>query len=196
MTVRTTLRRLSIDDALALVDGGACFVDLRPVADYLDVHVPGSVSLLWEPGPGMAARARDCLPLDLALVLLDTGAGDVVQAAAALRGKGFTVLGAVPDGLTAWSSARGTPASTEVVEGPTPPDGTLLDVADHGAGAPEGARRIPVETLWPRLDELRDESRVVVVAGFGVRAALALGLLERAGVREVVLWRRRERAAG
>ena len=196
MAVRTTLRRLSLDDALALVDRGACFVDLRPVADYLYVHVPGSVSLLYEPGPGMAARARDCLPLDVPLIVLEGGHGDVVHAAASLRGKGFTVLGALPDGVSAWSSARGTPASTEVLESPSPPDGTVLDVCDQGGAAPDGARRIPVETLWPHLDELRAESRIVVVAGFGVRAALAVGLLERAGVGEVVVWRRRDDAQG
>ncbi|HEX2049503.1 MAG TPA: hypothetical protein VHJ34_02590 [Actinomycetota bacterium] len=196
MKVRTTLKRLALEDALALVDRGACFVDLRPVRDYLDVHVPGSLSLLYEAGPGMAARARDCVPLDVALVVLEGGAGDVVHAAASLRGKGFTVLGSLPDGVAAWARARGTPVSTEVVDAPSPPDGTVLDVGDHGAPPSDGARRIPIETLWPRLGELRGAERVVVASGFGVRAALAVGMLERAGVGEVVVWRRRDRGDG
>ncbi len=91
----TTLRELDVDDARAYVDGGAALVDLRPVDDFLDVHVRGSLPLVYEFGPGMASRARDCLPLDLPLILLGTHDADVDNAAASLRGKGFAVLGTV-----------------------------------------------------------------------------------------------------
>src|SRR2546427_5172967 len=101
----TTLKRLSFDEALGEVEAGrAAFADLRNVDDYLDVHIPGSLELLYEWGPGMASRARDCLPLDLAAILLDLGAGDVTHAAASLRGKGFTVPGTVDDGINAWAA--------------------------------------------------------------------------------------------
>lgn len=191
MLVTTTVRDLSFDEALANVDQGAAFVDLRPVEDYLDVHIPGSLELFYEFGPGLAARARDCLPLDLPLVLLDLGGGDIVNAAASLRGKGFTVVGKVGDGINQWASARVRPASTETIAGGQRPSGMVLDVGDPGARPVEDAMRIPIETLWERRAELAGETNVTIVAGYGVRAALAVGMLESCGVESVVFWKTR-----
>jgi rhodanese-related sulfurtransferase len=194
MPVTTMLRTLDFNDALAAVDSGSAFVDLRPVQAYLDVHVPGSLELLYEFGPGFAGRARDCLPLDLPLILLDLGHGNLENAAAALRGKGFTVLGAVADGVNQWASHRGAPVSTEVIEGDRASGGIAIDVGDPGTGRCEGARKIPLENLWRQAPDLQGAERVVVVAGWGVRAALAVGILERWGVAEVAFWRQnRER---
>jgi rhodanese-related sulfurtransferase len=137
----------------------------------------------------MAARARDCLPLALPLILLETEEADMANAAAALRGKGFSVLGRVRDGINRWAETRGAPASTDVVTGPQPPDGTLLDVGDPGARRPSEGLRIPIETLWARVDEVPADGPVVIVAGFGVRAALGVGMLERARRDPVVVWR-------
>lgn len=188
MIVTATLREPSFEQALAQVESGAAFVDLRKIHDYLDGHVPGSLALRYEPGPGMATRARDCLPLSLPLVLCDLGFGDVRNAAASLRGKGFTVLGVVDDAINLSAKARGTPASTEIETGAEAPEGTVLDVGDPAAVPGDGAIRIPIEQLWARSGELGGERRVVVAAGFGVRAALAIGILERAGHEDVVFW--------
>jgi rhodanese-related sulfurtransferase len=187
--VTTTLRELNFDDALALVDDGAAFVDLRPVDEYLDVHIPGSLELLYEFGPGMASRARDCLPLDLPVVLMECGEADLINAAASLRGKGFTVVGSVADAINQWARRRGAPASTESVRGPQQPAGLLLVVGDPGARPVEGATHIPIEKLWGRAAAFGAEPRVVIISGAGVRAALAVGMLEHAGVKEIVFWR-------
>ena len=184
-----TLKTLTFEEATAHVDAGGAFVDLRDIQSYLDVHIPGSIALLYESGPGMAARARDCLPLEMPLLVADPGTADVEHAAASLRGKGFTVLGRLDDAINRWAERRGPPASTEVLRDRQAPDGTLLDVGDPGASDAPGAVRIPVERLWSRIDEVRASKRVTVVAGRGVRAALAIGLLERAGIPEVLLWK-------
>jgi rhodanese-related sulfurtransferase len=189
MPVATTLKELSFDTALAHLDEGAAFVDLRTPEEYLDVHVPGALDLVFEFGPGMSSRARDCIPLSVPLMLLDDGESDLPHAAASLRGKGFSVLGSVSDGVNAWVAASGKPGSTEVIEGLQPPDGLVLDVADPGARVASGVRRISAEELWQRSAEVIDERRVIVAAGYGVRAALAVGMLELAGVPEVVFWR-------
>jgi rhodanese-related sulfurtransferase len=186
MVVTSTLRRLSLEDAEAAVEDGAAFIDLRPIRDYLDVHIAGSLALLYEFGPGMASRARDCLPLSVSLILLDDGASDLLNAAASLRGKGFTVLGKLHEGVSEWANAHGTPASTEVVNAPAQ-DTTVLDVSDPGAPKPPDAVAISIERLWPRVNELKDKGPVVVRAGRGIRAALAVGMLERAGI-EVLFW--------
>jgi rhodanese-related sulfurtransferase len=186
--VATTLAEVPLSRALELIDGGTALVDLRPIADYLDVHVPGALPLLYEAGPGMAGRARDCLPLSLPLLLARRTDVDMANAAAAFRGKGFGVLGVVDDIVNGWARARGTPASTEVVTGPDRPAGTVLDVGDPRAPRVSDAVRVPVESLWGRTDELGDEDPIVVVSGAGVRAGLAVGILERGG-RQPVVWR-------
>jgi rhodanese-related sulfurtransferase len=194
MPITSEVHELDFDDAVAQVEAGAAFVDMRPIQAYLDVHIPGSLELLYEFGPGFAGRARDCLPLHLPLVLLDLGYGQLANAAAALRGKGFEVTGAVGDGINRWANTRGAPASTEVIEGNSASGGIAVDVGDPGAGRCEGARSIALERLWTEAEGLKDAERVVVVAGVGVRAALAVGILERQGVKEVAFWRQnRER---
>ena len=188
MLTTSTLKTLDCDEALALVDAGACFLDVRDVQSYLDVHIPGSIELLYESGPGFNSRARDCIPLDVPLVLLDLGRADMVQAGAALRGKGFEVLGKVDDGVNRWAERRGTPASTEVVF--VRPEGVpVLHVNDPGTREVTADLVIPIEQLWGRVDDVARD-RVAVAAGFGVRAALAVGILERAG-REVLFWKTR-----
>jgi rhodanese-related sulfurtransferase len=122
--------------------------------------------------------------------LLDLGQDDLVNAAAALRGKGFSVPGIVVDGLNRWASTRGGLASTEVIEGDRASGGVAIDVGDPGAGRCEGSRQMPLERLWTEATyALQGAERVVVLAGYGVRAALAVGILERKGIKEVAFWR-------
>lgn len=191
MPVATTLKELTFEAALEHLDAGAAFIDLRGTDDYLDVHVPGALSLVYEFGPGMSTRARDCIPLEVPLVLLDDGVCDLNHAAASLRGKGFDVVGATTDAVNNWVAYGGKAASTEVVTGTKSPGGLLLDVADPGARPPDGIARIPADDLWRRTAELTSTKRVTVVAGYGVRAGLAVGILEREGVSEVVFWKTR-----
>ena len=188
-----SMKTLSFSAAMGHVHKGAAFVDLRPVDDYLDVHIPESLSLLYEFGPGMQSRARDCIPLEIPLVLLDLDSGDVGHAAASLRGKGFNVLGKIDDGINEWSKWHGTPASTEVVRSDAAPsEGTILHVGDPGTRTIEGnVVPIPIENLWHRVEELAGRGRIYVAAGYGPRAALAVGMLERAGVQDVAFWKTR-----
>jgi rhodanese-related sulfurtransferase len=189
MLATRTLRDLPFEEALAAVDDGAAFVDLRQVDAYLEVHIPGSLCLLYEWGPGLAARARDCLPLDLPLVLMDFGEVDYLHAAASLRGKGFTVLGKTDDAINNWAAARGVPTSTEVITTTVEGTGTVLDVGDPAADRMEDAVHIPIDQLWRRVGKVAGAGRIAVLSGYGVRAALAVGILERAGVGEVLFWR-------
>lgn len=184
----TTLRELGIDETRSHLARGAAFVDLRPVDDYLEVHLRGSLPLVYEFGPGMANRARDCLPLDLPLVLLGTHDVDLDHAAASLRGKGFAVPGLLRGGIEEWSRHEGTLISTEILD-EVPALATVLDVGDPGAGKVHAATRIPGESLWSRVGELHVSQPVVVVAGKGIRAGLAVGILEFHRFVDVTLYR-------
>ena len=190
MTVTVTVKRLTFEEALEVVDLGGALLDLRPVSAYLDAHVPGSIDVVYERGPGMSSRARDCLPLDIPYVLIDLGHGDARTAASALRGRGFNVVGSVDDALNQWAGTGERLASTEILTGPPtgPPAGVLVDVGDPGATAPPDAISIPADDLWLRAAELDSSERVSVVAGYGVRAALCVGILERQGFGDVALW--------
>lgn len=188
MLTTSTLKELSFSEAARNVEAGAAFVDLRPVRDYLDVHIQGSLSLLYEWGPGFQSRARDCIPLNVPLILLESEGVDMVHAAASLRGRGFAVPGKLKDGINEWSRSYGTPASTEVYRGPEPRQNVVLDVCDPGTTPLDNALQIPVEQLWARASEVADEGRVVIAGGRGVRAALAVGILERAGVTDIVYY--------
>jgi rhodanese-related sulfurtransferase len=183
----TTVKHLDFERALEHVNEGAAWLDMRPVDDYLAAHIPESLCLVYEFGPGMAGRARDCIPLSLPLVLLDLPGADMRHAAGALRGKGFEVVGVVPDGLAQWEERHGPLTRTDVwVAGEDDlPSGTLLDVSDSGAEAPKQAERVPIEHLYARAGEVTKKEPLVVIAGYGVRAALAVGILERAGARQV-----------
>lgn len=191
----TAPRQMDLDDAVRVIGSGGAFVDLRPVDAYLDVHIHGALCLLYEWGPGMPSRARDCIPLETPLVLLDEAPGtvDMGHVAASLRGKGFDVAGVLAGGTRAWGERYGTPASTDVELGPVPPEGTHLDVGDPGAEPAEDGLHIPIERLWARRWELPRGDRLVIVAGAGVRAALAVGMLERARFDDIVFWKSRAR---
>ncbi len=188
MLATSILKELSFTEAIRNIEAGAAFVDLRPVRDYLDVHITGSLSLLYERGPGFQSRARDCIPLSLPLILLSSDGVDMVHAAASLRGRGFGVPGELKDGINEWSRRYGAPASTEVYRGPEPRQGLVLDVCDPETTPLDNALQIPVEQLWARVSEVAAEGRIFVAGGRGVRAALAVGILERAGATDIVYY--------
>jgi rhodanese-related sulfurtransferase len=187
---QSTLRTLDLDEALTRVEQGALWIDLRTLPAYLEVHVPTSLALGYEFGPGMAGRARDCLPLSAPLVLMRSANANMLHAAASLRGKGFNVLGEVDDAVNGWARTveRGKLVSTDLKEGPVPPAQPVLDVGDAGRRRFAEAVSIPIEELWERVDELKGESHTTVLCGHGVRAALAIGMLERIDV-DARMWR-------
>lgn len=182
------MKDFRLDEARAHLSHGAALVDLRPAEEFLDVHVAGSLPLVYEFGPGMSNRARDCLPLDLPLILLGTHDVDLEHAAASLRGKGFAVVGALRGGVEEWARSEGRPVSTALLDR-MPDKATIVDVGDPGAPSVEGAVKIPAESIWVRAGELDPAGPVVIPCGFGIRAALAVGVLEHHGFRDVSLYR-------
>lgn len=173
-----------------ILASGGQLIDIRPVDEYLADHAEGSISMMFEAGPGFGGRARDLLPLDATLVLLDDPNTSFERAAAMLRGKGLDVAG-LSDGTGL--GTRSTPitdvASNELV---------MVDVKDPGtrplssAGGTGGnVRVIPAERLWTEAAELDKSAHIGVLAGWGVRAATAIGILERLGFEHLTFVRTR-----
>ena len=193
MIITTTLRALKSDRVRQLLDAGAIVVDLRPTQDYLSAHIVGSIPLLYEAGPGLGGRARDLLPLECRLLLLEDPISPLDKAADALRGKGFDVVGYIAGGVGAWTITK--LGGTGVIPlANTPPHLNLLDVADPGTDIPAARprTRIPAEQLWDRVGELDASEPIGVLSGFGVRAAAGIGILEHLGIRELSLVRTRD----
>jgi rhodanese-related sulfurtransferase len=187
-----TLRNLTAARARELLAGDALAIDLRPVADYLAGHIHGSIPLLFEPGPGLGGRARDLLPLDARLVLLDDGVSPLERAADSFRGKGFDVVGALAGGVRAWADPL---VTTPVIQLADVRDVlALINVSDPGTVLPPAygvGASIPVERLWDEASELGRGWDLGILAGYGVRAAAAVGILEKLGFTRLTFVRTR-----
>jgi rhodanese-related sulfurtransferase len=171
---------------------GGILIDLRPVDDYLARHIPRSIPLLFESGPGLGGRARDLLPLDARLVLLEDDVSDLTESVDSFRGKGFEVAGYLEGGVDGWPD--GDLAATPAIQLDEWKKGPLLNVNDPGTIPPDGALPIPTERLWQRYQEI-PAGAIGVLAGWGVRAAAAVGILEFLGLRELTFVRTRPPAA-
>lgn len=175
--------RLGIGKAAHLVAERALLIDLRAPDDYLQMHLRGSVCLVFEEGPGFSGRCRDLIPLDRKLILVDDDSSPLDMAAAMLRSRGFDVIGSTPE-VRHWSAEWA--SHTEIFDLEDLPRGRArIDVGDPGVRAPEGTRVIPVELLWSAAADLDRNGAVAILGGWGVRAAAAVGILESLGFSKV-----------
>ena len=166
---------LDVERARALAAEGALLIDLRPIESYLERHVTGSIPLLFEDGPGLGGRARDLLPLDAKLLLIEDDSSPLPQAAAMFRGKGFNVIGTC-EAAPRWNDRETSTTAIWTLE--QAGDMTLIDVKDPGTEAPDDVLVIPAERLWVLAGDLDRSAPLGVLAGWGVRAAAAIGILE------------------
>jgi len=190
----SVLRNLTPARARELLAGDALAIDLRPVGEYLAGHVHGSIPLLYEAGPGLGGRARDLLPLEARLVLLDDGVSPVERAADSFRGKGVDVVGGLTGGARAWADPLVTTPVIQLAD--TPDVLALINVSDPGTVLPPGhgvGASIPVERLWDKAGELGRNWDLGILAGYGVRAAAAVGILEKLGFTRLTFVRTRRR---
>ena len=188
----SVLRNLTPARARELLAGDALAIDLRPVGEYLAGHIHGSIPLLYEAGPGLGGRARDLLPLEARLVLLDDGVSPVERAADSFRGKGFDVVGVLTGGVRAWADPLVTTPVIQLAD--TPDVLALINVSDPGTVLPPGqgvGASIPVERLWDKAGELGRNWDLGILAGYGVRAAAAVGILETLGFTKLTFVRTR-----
>jgi rhodanese-related sulfurtransferase len=189
----TSLRALSLDEALAFAHDGAVLLDVRPAAEFGGGHLAGSVNVgldgrfapwagsVLDPrtavvivaSPGRAPEAA----LRLGRVGFDRVVGHLVDLAGALRAR--------PDLLRRVAKTSASDLVRREAAGTAPVVIDVRTAAEWADGHVEGSRNLPLPGLLARLDELPRDREVLVHCQSGFRSSLAASLLARAGFTNV-----------
>ncbi|HEX8894728.1 MAG TPA: rhodanese-like domain-containing protein [Terriglobales bacterium] len=188
------LKSITAQELNAILDKGATALDVRPGAEFVAGHVPGSVSI---PLSGQfASWAGAVLGLSSRPVLIAENADQINEARMRLARIGIEdVTGYLEGGTEGWRKA-GLPV--EQVYQITPQELArqlsqggigVLDVRREGefqAGHIEGADWHPLDRFKAALPEISKDSPVAVHCKSGYRSLIAVSLLQRAGYHNVV----------
>jgi glyoxylase-like metal-dependent hydrolase (beta-lactamase superfamily II)/rhodanese-related sulfurtransferase len=166
---------------------GAVVVDVRPVSDFSDAHIPGAVSIPLR--PQFATWLGWLVPPDTPLIVVRNEDQDPEEVVWQAHKVGYDDLaGELAGGLKAWHEAGAAVRSIPIVTGEQLPDiGTgnleILDVrqeSEFRSGHVPGARHVELGALADREAQLPARPTVVMCA-HGERAMGAASLLARAG---------------
>jgi len=177
---------LSPTTASRLLHDGAILVDVRPVTEYADGHVPGSLSIPLR--DAFATWLGWLAPHDQPLLVLRSADQDPDELAWQAAKIGYdNLVGELAGGIAAWTAAGLPVTATPLVAPETVVGPEALDVrqgAEYAGGHLPGARHIELGALPARAAHLPDQP-VVVMCSHGERAATGASLLERAGRHDV-----------
>jgi glyoxylase-like metal-dependent hydrolase (beta-lactamase superfamily II)/rhodanese-related sulfurtransferase len=192
------LPKLAPDEVAAILDGGGTLIDGRAPKAWMSEHVPGSVSvtIVHATVGSRAAAAVD--PRSPVVVTAQTEA-EAEEVARRLEAVGFRDLrGILAGGVSRWHQGGRATASTESIVSRelaarlASGELSLLDVRDDdewGAGHVSGSLHVPLLALAAQLESIRagvGDAPLAVACSAGNRAAVAVSLLERAGITRVV----------
>ena len=174
-----------VESALAR---GAQVVDIRSRQEYAEGHLPGTITI--EHGPYLAVYAGWVTPWGSEIVVVSDSENELDLAERQLASIGIEGITSVVLEGTSGPARTGHPRIDweEFASSAPSADRVLLDVRrpeEWRRGHIEHSLNIPVEELSQRLDEV-PTGQVWVHCEGGFRAAVAAGLLDRAG-RDVVL---------
>jgi hydroxyacylglutathione hydrolase len=174
-----------------LRNSGAVVVDVRPVSDFSDAHIPGALSIPLR--PQFATWLGWLVPPGTPLVVVRSRDQDPEEVAWQARKVGYDQLaGELAGGMDAWREAGAATRSIPLVTAEQLPDigaGNLgiLDVrqdSEFRAGHVPGARHVELGALPDRAAQLPARP-TVVMCGHGERAMGAASLLAREGRTQV-----------
>ena len=188
------LKSITAQELNAILEKGAIALDVRPGAEFVAGHVPGSVSI---PLSGQfASWAGAVLGLSSRPVLIAENADQINEARMRLARIGIEdVTGYLEGGTEGWRKAA---LPVEQVYQITPQELArqlsqggigVLDVRREGefqAGHIEGADWHPLDRFKAALPEISKDSPVAVHCKSGYRSLIAVSLLQRAGYHNVV----------
>jgi hydroxyacylglutathione hydrolase len=181
------LTPLPAERVAQLRDSGAVVVDVRPVTDFSDAHIPGALSIPLR--PQFATWLGWLVPLGVPLVVVRNQDQDPEEVVWQARKVGHDqLIGELTGGMSAWRAAGAATRSIPLVPAEQLPDisnGTVevLDVrqdSEFRGGHLPGARHVELGALADRVAQLPARP-TVVMCGHGERAMGAASLLARAG---------------
>jgi hydroxyacylglutathione hydrolase len=186
---------LDAAELAARLAAGALVIDGRPSADYDAGHIPGSVGIEMETS-GFGTKAAWIRQGDAELLLVAADELQQLQMQRLLGAVGAAAAGMLAGGFAAWSAAGRPLESFQVIDAAGLADLLeqreglqILDVRDDHEWA---QRRIPGSVHLPYHDlgrvrpPLDDHLPVAVICSTGRSSATAVGLVRRAGAREVI----------
>lgn len=179
---------LTADEVVRLRETGAQVVDVRPVRDFADAHVSGSVSIPLR--PVFATWLGWLIDAGKPIVVVRNADQDPAEILWQARKVGSDqIVGELNGGFAAWTAA-GEPTGSIPVAGVEALEGArVLDIRQHneyGAAHVPGADHVELGALVDRVEEVPDEP-LVVMCGHGERAMSAASLLARAGRRDITV---------
>ncbi|MBI5667866.1 MAG: MBL fold metallo-hydrolase [Chloroflexi bacterium] len=188
------LKPLTVIESLPHFRRGAALLDLRPKADYVEKHIPGSVHLTLD--DQLSNRVGFVLPPEVPLVLLLADPADYRRVVFSLARVGFdNVIGYLADSLDVWE-AMGLPVTSgdvrdieprelyELIERGNGSRPLVIDVREpweYAQGHVPGAELIPLGELMGRVNELDPSQPVAVICASGSRSQSAAALLGQKG---------------
>jgi glyoxylase-like metal-dependent hydrolase (beta-lactamase superfamily II)/rhodanese-related sulfurtransferase len=188
------LKAISPEELKDMLAKGAMALDVRPGAEFIAGHVPGSVCI---PLSGQfASWAGAVLGLASNPVLIAANDDQISEARLRLARVGIeNEAGYLAGGVEAWRNA-GLPVATvsqmTVQELAARRENGGLDVLDvrregeFQSGHIEGADWHPLDRMKAVLPEIRRDKQVAVHCAGGYRSVIAISLLRRAGYQNVV----------
>ncbi len=193
-----TPRPLPIQAAVPYFQRGAALLDLRPQAEYVRAHIPGSAHL--EADDQLSNRVGFVLPPEVPLVLLLADPADYARVVYSLARVGYDhVVGYLAESLETWQ-AYGLPVTSGDVKDIEAPELKNLLETDNGArpvvvdvrepweyrqGHVPGAVLMPLGELGGRLGELNPETPVAVICATGNRSQSAAALFGQQGFKTI-----------
>ena len=194
LTKNPPLQTLTSAEAQGAVQEGAVLLDIRPSDAYLAEHIPGSVHVALS-GTQFGTRVGFVLSSETPIIVVGDSPDDAARVADGLRVVAFDhLLGFVT--FAAWNASGGETTGTERI---TPADLEqrlehrdlirVLDVREPNeweAGHIAGAQFIPYRELPERMGEVLRGEPLAVVCGSSSRSPIAVSLLERAAITDLI----------
>jgi len=188
------LKPIAPQELKAMLDKGAMVLDVRPGAEFIAAHVPGSVSI---PLSGQfASWAGAVLGLSARPVLLAANSEQISEARVRLARIGIEdVAGYLQGGVEGWQGA-GLPVeqvkqitAQELASRLSSGEIGVLDVrreAEFEAGHIDGADWHPLDRFKAALPEIAKDTPFAIHCKGGYRSLIAASILMRAGYHNVV----------
>ncbi len=187
----SSLKAFSTDEVFKAIDAGVWAIDLRSRNSYIQGHIPGTLSFGLD--GSFASYFGRIFPYEDTLILLTDRNQDIATAQRELVRIGIDrPIGAFVYNLKDMTGLKKNREVTfkEVPEGLNIPDVVILDTRSNGEWRTshiQGMINIPFYELATRITELPHEREIWVHCASGYRASVAIGILETAGYRAVLI---------